>query len=178
MWKGALYIFRKHPEYWLLGVGMTSYRLMYYRRHGHELQAYLNPEEFAYVTYGGGGKKDLHNTYIDVLMGGGLLVFIPWLYLIFYSWRQARNIPRKYPQFIDGVNIHNYACAIEVGIVGYCLSITFVTMEFIDIFYWHLVMVGALANLGQTKLRREAVGDEDEEEIEQSDYSYAQVAYR
>lgn len=166
MWKGALYIFKNHKEYWLLGVGMSCYRLMYYAEHKDELYYSLEPDEFEYVQYGGSGLKDLHNTFIDVLMGGGLLVFISWLFLIFYTWLQAHNIPRKYPQIIDGVDIHNYARAIEIGIVGYCLASAFVTMEFIDIFYWHLVIVGTLVNLGKTKLARDASGEDDEEVVE------------
>jgi putative inorganic carbon (hco3(-)) transporter len=177
MWKSALYIFRKHPEYWLLGVGIASYRLMYFREHRYELQDYLEPDEFLIVAYGGSGGKDLHSTYVSALMGGGLVVFLPWLFLIFYAWNQARMIPQKYPQFINGVNIHNYARALEIGIIGYCISAAFVSMELIDIFYWQLVIVGAITNLGKARLAREALGEEDEEAFEQSDPRYAQLSY-
>ena len=172
MWKGAIYIYRNHPEYWLMGVGMNSYRLMY-MRHIDELAGYLDSEELTLVLFGGHGGKDIHNTFLSVLLGGGMFVFVPWVFLILYAWRQACIIPKKYPRIVDGVDIHNYARALEIGILGYCLCVAFLTMEFNDIFYWHLTMVGVITNLGKAKLKREELGQEEEEWGEEPRRSFA-----
>lgn len=166
MWKGAIAVYKNHPEYWLLGVGMYCYARMY-ARHLDEIAEVLTEQELAMVYWGGRGGKELHNTYLSVLMGGGAVVFITWMFLVFYAWFQVHTIPRRYPQIVDGVDIHNYARAIEIGIIGYCLCITFINMEFVDFFYWHLTMSGIIVNLGKAKLKREALGLEDEEFTEQ-----------
>lgn len=162
MWKGALYIYRNHPEYWLFGVGMNCYAQTY-MNHIDELADYLNEEELTLVLFGGGGGKEIHNTCLNVLLGGGAVVFLTWILLIFVSWWQVHTIPKKYPQIINGVNIHNYARAIEIGIIGYCVCISFVNLEFNDFFYWYLTMAGVLVNLGKAQIKRQELGKEEEE---------------
>ncbi len=166
MWKGAIEVYKNHSEYWLLGVGMNCYARMY-ARHFDEIAEVLTGRELAMVWGRGRGGKELHNTYLSVLMGGGAVVFLTWMFLILYSWFQIRTVPRKYPQIVDGVDIHNYARAIEVGIIGYCVSMIFINMEFVDLFYWHLTMSAIVTNLGKAQLQKEALGLEDEEFTEQ-----------
>lgn len=165
MWKGALAIYKNHPEYWLFGVGMNCYPRMYIQ-HIDEIAAVLDEREFSLIFVDEQGGRQLHSSYVGVLLGGGAIVFLAWLFLIFYSWNQARLIPKKYPQIVNGINIHNYAQAIEIGIVGYCVCITFLNMEFIDLFYWHLTMVGVLKNLGKAELKHQELGLKDEEFLE------------
>ncbi len=167
MWKGAWVVYRNHPEYWVFGVGMYAYAQMY-MRHIDEIAAEVTEEELHHILFGGSGGKEIHNTYISVLMGGGAAVLLCWLFLIFYAWFQVHRIPKKYPRLINGIDIHNYARAVEVGIMGYCVCIMFLNMEFIDLFYWHLIMSGVLVNLCKAKLQREALGQEDEEWFEES----------
>lgn len=165
MWRGAWHIYTHHHEYWLFGVGMHCYARMYYDYHIDELADVLSEEDYMHVLYGGKGGKDMHNTYLNVLLGGGAVTFLTWLFLIIYSWIQVHNIPKKYPRIVDGVDIHNYAKGIEVGIIGWAVCMVVGTREFIDFFYWYLIMGGIIANLGKAKLRREALGKEDEEYI-------------
>ena len=162
MWKGALAVYQNNPQYWFLGVGMYCYSRMY-MNHFEEIAAVLDADERKMVLYGGQGGKQIHNTYLSVLLGGGVFVFIPWMFLVVYSLYQAYAIPRKYPQMVDGVDLHNYARGLATGIIGYCIAIAFLNMEFIDLFYWHLTMVGVVANIGKAKLKRDALGIDDDE---------------
>jgi O-antigen ligase len=166
MWKGVLVVLKNHPEYWLFGVGMNCYAQMYIQ-HIDEMAEVLTTAELAHVLFGGHGGKEIHNTYFSILIGGGFTVFFSWLFFLAYAWWQVHRIPKKYPRIIDGVDIHNYARAIEIGIMGYCLCIMFLNMEFIDMLYWHLTMTGVLVNIGKAKLQREELGQEDEEWYEE-----------
>lgn len=161
MWKGAITVYKNNRRYWLLGVGMNCYARMYIE-HIDEIAEVLDSYELQILYRRGRGGKDMHNTYLNILLGGGAVTFLTWIFLVFYVWLQAHTIPRKYPQIVDGVDIHNYAKAIEVGIIGYCVSISFASMEFIDFFYWHLTMSGIIVNLGKAKLKREELGQEEE----------------
>jgi hypothetical protein len=134
---------------------------MYYPLHRDELYNYLEPDEFMLILYGGGGGKDIHNTYLNFLLGGGAITFLTWLFLVCYAWYQAHIIPQKYPQIVDGVNIHNYARAIEVGIIGYGVCIMFISAS-TDFFYWHLLMPGIITNLGKAELKRQESELEEE----------------
>lgn len=168
MWKGAIAVYKNNSQYWLLGVGMYCYAQMYIN-HIDEIAAVLDSDEFPLVFLSGGtGGKEIHNTYLSVLLGGGAVVFVTWMFTILYTWVQVHNIPRKYPRIVDGVDIHNYARGIEVGIIGYCVCVIFINSEFTDFFYWQLTMAGVLANLAKAKLTREALGLEDEELEEES----------
>ena len=176
MWKGALEIYKNHSEYWLLGVGINCYARMY-RNHFDEIEQVVDPSEFPLVYRGGHGGKELHNTFLSVLMGGGAIWFLSWILLIFLSWFQARRIPKRYPRVIDGIDIHNYARALEAGIVGYCVSITFVNMEFIDFFYWQLTITGAIASMGKVYLENEASDLLDEDDIIVEEYTGTRKVY-
>jgi hypothetical protein len=103
-----------------------------------------------------------------MLTSGGIIVFLPWMYMFFFGWYQARNIPKKYPRIVDGIDIHNYARAIEIGLVGAFVTVQFINTEYVDFYYWNLAMVGIIANLGKAQLKREELGIEDEEFMEPS----------
>lgn len=167
MWKAAYYFMKQHPEYWLTGLGMKGFRASYFK-HIDEIEPYLTPEEYHHILFGGSGGKAIHNTYINMATSGGLLVFLPWSALLFYSWYQAHVIPKRYPRIVDGVNIHNYARAVEIGLLGAFISITFINADFVDFYYWHMAMAGVIANFGKAKLKKEALGEEEDEFLETS----------
>lgn len=162
MWKAAFHLFRQHSEFWLTGMGMRGFSSLYYS-YMSEIEPYLEPEEVTLIYHGGEGGKAIHNSYINLATSGGLVVIVPWFYLYFYAWFQAYRIPKKYPKIIDGVDIHNYAKATEIGLIGAALTILFINAEFVDFYYWHMTMAGIIANLGKAQLRRQALGQEDEE---------------
>ncbi|MBN2267746.1 MAG: O-antigen ligase family protein [Candidatus Babeliaceae bacterium] len=165
MWKAAYYFMRQHPEFWLVGMGQRGFSAIYFR-YIHEIALYLNDEDLGHVIYGGQGGKAIHNAYLNIFTSGGFIVFLPWIYLLFFGWYQAHNIPKKYPRIIDGVDIHNYARAVEIGLVGAYATIVFTNTEYVDFYYWHLVMAGIIANLGKAKLKRNELAGEDEEFME------------
>ena len=162
MWKASLMFMKNHPEFWLTGMGMKGFRTSYFS-YIDELEAYLSPEEFLFVIFGGKGGKAIHNTYINMLTSGGILVFFPWIFLLFFSLFQVHRIPKKYPKIIGGVNIHNYALALEAGMIGAGLNVMFINAEFVDFYYWHFAMAGILGNLGKAVLRREGTDFDDED---------------
>lgn len=169
IWKTVYYVIKNNPEYWLLGVGMKCFRFVY-PEHEAELSVVLSPEEMAHLahsTFGGElGGKATHNTFLDMLASGGLLTFVPWMSLILFSWFQASRIPKQYPKIVNGVNIHNYAKAIQVGLVGGFLAGMFTEVQFTDFYYWHLTMSGIIKNIGDAHVRYQESMSEDDEFID------------
>ncbi|MDY0091963.1 MAG: O-antigen ligase family protein [Candidatus Vecturithrix sp.] len=165
MWKAVYYFMRQHPEFWLTGLGMRGFQARYFD-YIDQIEPHLEPEEVGHIYYGGVGGKAIHNSYLNMLTSGGLLVFFPWLFLIFYAIIQAHFISKKYPKIIEGVNIYNYAWAVEIGIIGVCVCMIFGNTEFVDFYYWFFLMSGIITNLGKAQQRRERLGQEDEYEEE------------
>lgn len=162
MWKALYSFMRQHPEVWLTGIGFKGFPTIYFD-YLHEIEPDLTAEEYGHVLFHGSGGKAIHNTYLNVLSGCGIITFLPWIFLLFSSWYQAHTFPKRYPKIVDGVNIHNYARAIEIGLLGIFVTIIFGNTESVDFYYWHMTMVGVLVNLANGKLKREALGEEDEE---------------
>ncbi|MBN2301330.1 MAG: O-antigen ligase family protein [Lentisphaerae bacterium] len=163
MWKAVYYLMKQHPEFWLTGMGLRGFSAIYID-YFDEIVPHLDDKEIPLILYGGGGGKAIHNTYLNIATSGGIIVFLPWMLLLFFSWFQAHNIPKKYPRIVNGVNIHNYALAIKAGLVGAGLNVMFINAEFVDFYYWQLVMIGVLVNLGKAKLKRERFGQDEAEE--------------
>ena len=60
--------------------------------------------------------------------------------------------------------MHNYSMALEIGLVGWWICMSFLNLELVDFFYWHVTMAGVVTNIGKARLKREIAGlDEDEE---------------
>jgi len=165
MWQGAWTVFKNHPEYWWTGIGLRCYPYMYYQ-HFDEIAPVLEPEDFASIYKDGKGGKAIHNAQINILVSGGIPLATFWAMYFFFSWRQAHNFPKKYPKIAHGVNLHNYANALEIGLVGWLVCMSFLNIEFVDFFYWQATMIGVVTNMGRAQLQRELAGVEDEDEEE------------
>ncbi len=164
MSQGAWTVFTNNQQYWWTGIGLRCYPFMYYQ-HFDEIAPVLAPEDFASIYGDGKGGKAIHNAQINLLMSGGIPLATLWAAYFFFSWSQAHRFPKKYPKIIQGVNVHNYANALEIGIVGWLVCMSFLNIEFVDFFYWHATMIGVVTNIGRAQLQRELAGtDEDEEE--------------
>ncbi|GAK51425.1 O-antigen polymerase [Candidatus Moduliflexus flocculans] len=167
MWQGAWTVFTKNPQYWWTGVGLRCYPSMYYK-YFDEISAVLSEEDLSYIYNNGLGGKAIHNAQINILMSGGIPLAILWASLFFFSWQQAHSFPKKYPKIAQGVNLHNYANALEIGIIGWLVCMSFLNIEFVDFFYWHVTMIGVLNNMGKAQLQREHSGVEEDEEEEKA----------
>lgn len=165
MWKASYHFMRQHPEFWLTGLGPRGFSAVYFQ-YIDEIEPHLNEVEYYHILYGGRGGKAIHNTYINMATSGGILVFVPWMFLLFVAVIQAHQIPKTYPKIVDGVNIHNYAMAIELGLLGAGASVMFINAEYVDFYYWYITIVGVIANLGSAQIKKEELGLEEEYEAE------------
>lgn len=119
-------IFSEHP---ILGVGLRQIIL-------------YNP--FHYYA---------HNTYLEVLTGTGIVGFIPFMLILFFTWKELRTV-QKYGDG-NGFFLRSYASALEIGFLGYLFAGLFVSLD-VNKMLWLLISIAAVIfNLHKIQARAE-----------------------
>lgn len=119
-------IFSEHP---ILGVGLRQIIL-------------YNP--FHYYA---------HNTYLEVLTGTGLVGFIPFILILYFTWKELRTV-QKYTSD-KGFYLRAYAGALEIGFIGYLFAGIFVSLD-LNKMLWLLISIAAVVfNLYKIQARAE-----------------------
>ncbi len=116
-------------EYPILGVGLRQIIL-------------YNP--FRYYT---------HNTYLEVLTGTGLFGFIPFVLILFFTWKELKTV-QKYTGD-NGFYLRSYAGALEIGFLGYLFAGMFVSLD-LNKMLWLIISIAAVVfNLYKIQARTE-----------------------
>lgn len=100
-YKAALHMFRDHP---FLGLGL------------HNFKTYA-------LEYGTGKALVSHNTYLEVLSGGGILHFIPFMLILLLSWNRLKIKRYATPQLRD------LAVCLKASLVAGLIGATFITAD-------------------------------------------------
>src|SRR5262249_5765957 len=98
-----------------------------------------------------GKAKSIHNTYLQVLVDGGLLALVAWLGAFFCGlldlWRaRARGGPRTWRRASAAgcPRTWRWATAIECSLAAFVASATFNSFDYLELPYWLLAFAGAL----------------------------------
>ena len=84
-----------------------------------------------------------HNTYIEVLTGMGLVGFIPFLIILYMTWRETRKV-EKYAKMEGNENyLWAYAHALELGLISYFLAGMFISLD-LSKMTWLLITLSAV----------------------------------
>jgi O-antigen ligase len=84
-----------------------------------------------------------HNTYIEVLTGMGLVGFIPFLIILYMTWRETRKV-EKYAKMEGNENyLWAYAHALELGLISYFLAGMFISLD-LSKMTWLLITLSAI----------------------------------
>lgn len=140
-WKSAILVFKDHP---FLGVGFgafpeakLAYRDQFSYLDQRFLDNYFRPVR-PYVT---------HSTYLQMLSEGGLLIMIPFLWIIIGTFWKNRKI-RKIVPIGDGNRlIYQLLGGIEAGIFGYCVCIIFINSILLPLFPVQIIVSAKLRNI-------------------------------
>jgi O-antigen ligase len=119
-------VFSEHP---LLGLGLRQIMLN-------------NP--YGYVT---------HNTFFEVLTGTGLIGLIPFLMIIFLTWKELKTV-EKYEEGKD-LYLYSYASALEIGFIGYLFAGLFLSLDLNKMLWLAISISSVLLNLSRMKAGQE-----------------------
>lgn len=84
-----------------------------------------------------------HNTYIEVLTGTGLVGFIPFIIILYMTWRETRRVERYASTEGNEGYLWCYANALELGLISYLLAGMFISLD-INKMTWLLVTLSAV----------------------------------
>jgi len=84
-----------------------------------------------------------HNTYIEVLTGTGIVGFIPFMIILYMSWRDTRKAEKYAVKQENGLYLWAYAQALELGFISYCVAGLFVTLD-LSKMTWLIITLSAV----------------------------------
>ncbi len=119
-YKSALGLFLDHP---ILGVGIRNFYL-------------YNPVGV------------VHNTYLEVLTCTGLIGFIPFMTIVYLTWRELREV-QSFWRLRDRGNSLNYqyAVALELGFIAYLVTILFLSLDIAKMTWLLITLSSILRNI-------------------------------
>jgi hypothetical protein len=122
-YRAAAKMFLDHP---LAGVGLRNF-------------------QFNCQEYGAPAKLVVHNTYLEVLTGGGLLCFIPFLLVLADSWRKLRISPRY-----DG-NIRDLLICSKASFISLLITSSFISIENKKIMWFLFALISAVFYIARNR---------------------------
>jgi O-antigen ligase len=88
-------------------------------------------------------KQVSHNTYLEVLTGTGLAGFIPFIAILFLTWKELRTLAMLVPKDEDVQYLKTYGSALELGFLAYLVAGCFISLD-IDKMLWLCVSLSAV----------------------------------
>jgi O-antigen ligase len=116
-------------EYPILGVGLRQIILH-------------NP--YHYVT---------HNTFLEVLTATGIMGFIPFILMIFLTWKELRTVEKS--EGSENFFLRSYASALEIGFLGYLFAGLFVSLDLNKMLWLTISIAAVVFNLYKIQARTE-----------------------
>lgn len=127
LWRAGLLLFQENP---FAGAGLLAFPVAV-----RDFAYRFGDEDPELVRYTFNGTKVSHSTYVQLLSEGGLLLFVPYFWLVagtFLGNRKLRLLlrDREDRPLLDLLN------SIEAGMIGFCVSAVFIntlTMVFLPL---------------------------------------------
>lgn len=117
----------------------------------------LAPQIFAEHPIFGVGYRDFishniykqisHNTYLEVLTGTGLLGFIPFMTILFLTWKELRKVGGIIARNKDQLYIKIYANSLELGFLGFLVAGCFISADIDKILWISITLSAVLLNI-------------------------------
>lgn len=137
LWNAGVLMFMDHP---IFGVGLLNFA----KTKEPYKQALIGKFDQGLLDYSFRGYKVGHSTYFTQLMAeGGLLLTIPYLWLIGGFLIGALGVPKRDPTD-ENRELADLLAGMEAGVAGHCLSIMFINALFLYFLPIQLVVGGQI----------------------------------
>lgn len=103
----------------------------------------LDNYQFVSTNYGASRAMVVHNTYLEILVGGGLLSFIPFLLILINSWKKLK-IQNEYEK-----NIRDLMVCLKASFVSILITSFFLTAGHKKILWFLLALISSVYYIAQ-----------------------------
>lgn len=93
-----------------------------------------------------GKAKSIHNTWIQILVDGGLITFLAYLAALFSGLRDLGRARRDATRRRDR-EMWNWTVGIECSLAAYAASSTFNSWDYLEMSYWLLALSGVIRSV-------------------------------
>jgi len=153
MWKVALSMIADNP---LTGVGYLNFDKAN-KKYSTPFEATVDKRLYN-VTFGFNGEQGLshtHNTFLNILVEGGLISAVPFFLLFIIPLRNGLKLYIKYRDKQDEqMELVKY---INIGIAGFLVTGFFGTLIQVDFIYWNLTISYFLSQRLEEKLNSSSI---------------------
>jgi len=101
----------------------------------------MNNFQFSSLDYGALRSMVVHNTYLEILVGGGLLSFIPFLLILMNIWKKLK-IKNKYKK-----NIYDLMVCLKASFVSILITSFFLTAGHKKILWFLFALISSVYNI-------------------------------
>ncbi len=109
-------------------------------------------------------KQVAHNTYIEILIGMGLLGFIPFLVILYLTWREVKATQFTSIHINELKLLYYYSTALEFGFISLLVAGMFISLDLNKILWLSITLSTVMANI----LRNQILSERN---LSQSSYS-------
>lgn len=103
-------------------------------------------------------KQIAHNTFIEVITGTGLLGFIPFVLVLYLTWRDIRKARTGLIDNPDGYCIIRYSNALEMGYISFLVVGLFYSLDINKILWLLITLSSILLNIRNLQIRNGKMG--------------------
>jgi len=109
-----------------------------------------------FVHYNTVWKQNAHNTFLEVLTGTGLVGFIPFVMIIYLSWREMRRVQRASKHVKDLSLLYYYSTALELGFIALLVTSLFISLDFNKVLWLSITLGSVIVNILRTYIKDKA----------------------
>ena len=88
-----------------------------------------------------------HNTYLEVLTGTGIIGFIPFMMILYLSWRELKQVQSASRYLNDLYPLYYYSTALELGFLALLLAGLFISLDFSKILWLAVIFSSVMMNI-------------------------------
>jgi len=91
--------------------------------------------------------QNSHNTYLEILTGTGIIGFIPFMMILYLSWRELKKVQYASRHIKDLSLLYYYSTALELGFLALLITGLFIVLDFNKILWLSVVFSSVMINI-------------------------------
>lgn len=105
-----------------------------------------------FIHYNTHRNQVAHNTYLEILTGMGLLGFIPFLVILYLTWRELKETQFTSNRINELNLLYYYSTALEFGYIALLVAGMFISLDLNKILWLSITLSTVMANILRNRI--------------------------